>query len=238
MKSKCFVLLLFSTCLLIPGRAYPGFRICFRQDDDNSQYQGISESCSGYSSQKNPGWSSPFRDDTGGKSGRHTYQWRVEAGDQIRNFTEYRLCFSAIGKSDRKRSSCTGWSRQPGWTQPFYDYTNASPGHCRYSWMIQSRPYCYPSRFKVCLVCFKEPLGSSQRQGTRRSCSGWAAPGRNPSNPWIVHQFHLLFSVQQIAHVKKYSNRSQRMLLLVKRYKKKKNEWKRNKQWFTTCLKS
>ena len=39
---------------------------------------------------------------------------------------------------------------------------------------------------------------------------------------WIVHQFHLLFSVQQIAHVKKYSNRSQRMLLLVKIYKEKK----------------
>lgn len=38
---------------------------------------------------------------------------------------------------------------------------------------------------------------------------------------WIVHQFHLLFSVQQTAHVKKYSNRSQRMLLLVKIYKEK-----------------
>ena len=43
---------------------------------------------------------------------------------------------------------------------------------------------------------------------------------------WIVHQFHLLFSVQQIAHVKKYSNRSQRMLLLVKIYKEKKTNEK------------
>lgn len=137
MESKCFVLLLFSTCLLIPGRAHPaGCRICFRQADDNSQYQGISESCSGYSRPKSPEWSSPFRDDTGGKSERHTYQWRVEAGDQILNFTEYRLCFSATGRSDQcygTRASCTGWSSQLGWTQPFHDYTNASPGHCRYS---------------------------------------------------------------------------------------------------------
>ena len=88
MESKCFVLLLFSTCLLIPGRAHPGCRICFRQADDNSQYQGISESCSGYSRPKSPEWSSPFRDDTGGKSERHTYQWRVEAGDQILNFLQ------------------------------------------------------------------------------------------------------------------------------------------------------
>jgi len=41
---------------------------------------------------------------------------------------------------------------------------------------------------------------------------------------WIVHQFHLLFSVQQIAHVKKYSNHSERTLLLVKIYKAKKSE--------------
>ena len=44
---------------------------------------------------------------------------------------------------------------------------------------------------------------------------------------WIVHQFHLLFSVQQIAHVKKYSNRSQRMFLLVKIYKEKKKRMKK-----------
>lgn len=66
-------------------------------------------------------------------------------------------------------------------------YQCASPGHCRYSWMIQSRSYSYPSRFKVCRVCFKETLGSSKCQGTRRSCSGWAAPGRNPS--WAL-DFH------------------------------------------------
>ena len=120
MESKCFVLLLFSTCLLIPGRAHPGCRICFRQADDNSQYQGISESCNGYSRPKSPEWSSPFRDDTGDKSERHTYQWRVEAGDQILNFTEYRLCFSATGRSDQcygTRASCTGWSSQLGWTR-------------------------------------------------------------------------------------------------------------------------
>ena len=45
-------------------RSGPGCRICFRQADDNSQYQGISESCSGYSRPKSPEWSSPFRDDT------------------------------------------------------------------------------------------------------------------------------------------------------------------------------
>ena len=95
---------------------------------------------------------------------------------QILNFTEYRLCFSWTGRSNfcygTGSLTCTGWSSQPDWTQPFHDYTNASPGHCRYSWMIQSRPYSYPSRFKVCCVCFKETLGSFQCQGTRRSCSG------------------------------------------------------------------
>ena len=198
MESKCFVLVLFFACLLLPCRAHPGFRICFKQADDSSQYQGISESCSGYSRRledpENPPfqegnpeseWSSPFRDDTGGKSKRHTYQWRVEAGEQILNFTEYRLCFweKEGGIQCRgKRQSCTGWSSQPSWTQPFDDFTYAKKGGCRYSWMIQARPYTfYPSRFTVCRVCFQETRGSSRCQGDRKSCSAFAGPGKDPA---------------------------------------------------------
>ena len=41
---------------------------------------------------------------------------------------------------------------------------------------------------------------------------------------WIALHFHLLFSVQHKAHVQKYSNRSQRMLSLVKLNKSKKRK--------------
>lgn len=191
MESKCLVLFFLSTCLLLPCWAHSeGFRICFRQIDNSSQFQGIFSTCSGYS-QTNPTWSSPFRDDTGGRSGGHKYQWRVEAGDQIQKYKENRLCFretEGSSQCQRTRKSCTGWSSIATWTRPFRDYTNGETGGCRYSWLIQSRwYYSAPSRFQVCRVCFKESEGSSQCQGTRQSCSGWAAPGADPS--WTL-PFH------------------------------------------------
>lgn len=192
MESKCLVLLFLSTCLLLQCRAHPeGFRICFRQADKGSQYQGISSACSGYSRLKNLEWSSPFLDDTGGRSLGHKYQWRIEAGQKIPNYAEYRLCFWERGGISSQckgyQTSCTGWSSRPTWTKPFHDNTDETAGGCSYSWVIQSRYYSYSSHFQVCRVCFKETQGGSQCQGTRESCSGWAAVGANPS--WTL-PFH------------------------------------------------
>ena len=191
MENKCIVLFFLSTCLLLQCRAHPGFRICFRQADDSSQYQGISQSCSGYSSRSDRAWSSEFRDNTGGRSGRHTYQWRVEAGDGIPDSTEYRLCFreSQGGYACQgARNTCTGWSSAPHWTNSFYDVTRKSYGGCRYSWRIESKYYqSASSRFKMCRVCFRETSGKAQCQGSRKSCSGWAVPGADPS--WTL-PFH------------------------------------------------
>lgn len=190
MESKRLVLFFLSTCLLLPCRAryIEGFRICFRQT--GSQFQGISSTCSGYSP-TNEAWSSPFRDDTGGQSkGGHKYEWRIEAGHKIPQYKEYRLCFwetEGSSQCKKSRNSCTGWSSSPAWTSPFRDLTNEESGGCRYSWLIQSQYHKYSSRFQVCRVCFKEVEGTSQCQGTRKSCSGWAAPGADPS--WTL-PFH------------------------------------------------
>lgn len=198
MESICLVLFFLSTCLLLPCRAHPsGFRICFNQTNKNSQYQGISSACSGYSRRKfnELEWSPPFLDDTGGKSTKgHTYQWRIEAGDEIPASTEFRLCFwERAGPSTQCKGSlppikaCTGWSGKPEWTRPFHDNTNENPGGCSYSWAIQSRYNSYALRYPVCRVCFKETQGGPQCQGIRKSCSGWAAVGANPS--WTM-PFH------------------------------------------------
>ena len=194
MESKCLGVLFFLfTCLLLPCQAHPkGFRICFRQTDKSSQYQGISSACSGYSRPKNLEWSSPFLDDTGGRTPKgHKYQWRIEAGDDIQVYDEYRLCFWERGgpSSQCKGSStsCTGWSGSPSWTKPFHDNTDETAGGCSYSWVIQSRSNTYTWRYPVCRVCFKETQGGPQCQGTRESCSGWAAVGANPS--WTL-PFH------------------------------------------------
>lgn len=200
MENKCLVLFFLSACLLLPCRAHSGFRICFRQADDRSQYQGISQSCSGYSSSTEPAWSSEFRDSTGGRSGQHTYQWRVEAGDEIPNYKEYRLCFreSQGGIACRgltglpRRTTCTGWSSGRHWTRRFYDYTRKANGGCRYSWRIESKNYTSaPSRFEMCRVCF-EASGTAQCQGNSKSCSGWAVPGVvvGPEHPSWTLPFH------------------------------------------------
>lgn len=186
MKSKCLVLFVLSTCLLLPCRAHPeGFRICFEQTNERSQYQGISSACSSYSGAKHPKWSSPFLDDTGGSGIRgHTYQWRIEAGEEIKENTQYALCFRLkpghSPKCQRKTTKlCTGTSSNPSWTTPFHDYTDG----CRYSWLIESSSYSHPKKkFETCRVCFSA-RGSSQCQGID-SCSSWASVGGNPNPTW------------------------------------------------------
>ena len=51
-------------------------RLCFREIEGSSQCQRSRSSCSGWST--SPSWTSPFRDDTDGRSGGCTYQWRIE----------------------------------------------------------------------------------------------------------------------------------------------------------------
>ena len=97
---------------------------------------------------------------------------------------EYRLCFKETEGSSQcqgTRSSCTGWTPSPSWTDRFRDDTDNRGGGCRYAWKIESRCPKPRESIQVCRVCFKEVEGSSQCQGNRQSCSGWSAPGRDPS---------------------------------------------------------
>ena len=71
------------------------------------------------------------------------------------------------------RSSCTGWSLSPSWTQYFRDDIDDRFGGCRYAWKIESK--LAPSySISGCRVCFKETESSSQCQGNRQRCSGWS----------------------------------------------------------------
>ena len=51
-------------------------RLCFREIEGTSQCQRSRNACSGWST--SPSWTSPFRDDTDGRGGGCTYQWRLE----------------------------------------------------------------------------------------------------------------------------------------------------------------
>jgi len=51
-------------------------RLCFREIEGSSQCQRSRSSCSGWST--SPSWTAPFRDDTDGRGGGCTYQWRIE----------------------------------------------------------------------------------------------------------------------------------------------------------------
>lgn len=183
MERKWLVLFFPTLCLFSQCRAHlEGFRICFKETERSSQCQGPSYTCSGHSPTLSA-WSYPFRDDTDNRGGGCRYQWRVEAGNSIPHYREYRLCFRETEGSSQCqaiRNSCTGWSTKPSWTRPFRDDTDNRAGGCRYSWMIQSR-FSYNAKIEVCRVCFKETEGSSQCQGTRQTCSGWSLPGANPS---------------------------------------------------------
>ena len=156
--------------------AEDGFRICFKETEGtSSQCQGPSHTCSGWSS--NPAWTQSFRDDTDDRSGGCHYQWRIEAHETINPRQEYRLCFQETEGSSQcqgTRSSCTGWSQTPSWTQTFRDDTDDRGGGCSYAWKIEFRESAPSNDFSRCRVCFVETEGSSQCQGYRYSCSGWS----------------------------------------------------------------
>ena len=177
MEKKLFVLILLiigwpSVCWASQG----GFRICFKETERSSQCQGPSHTCSGWSN--SPAWSESFRDDTDNRAGGCQYQWRIEAQGTINPEMEYRLCFKETEGSSQcqgTRSSCTGWTPSPSWTDRFRDDTDNRGGGCRYAWKIESRCPKPRESIQVCRVCFKEVEGSSQCQGNRQSCSGWSA---------------------------------------------------------------
>ena len=183
MEKKLVVLILLIIGFpLVCWASQGGFRICFKETERSSQCQGPSHTCSGWSN--SPAWSESFRDDTDNRAGGCQYQWRIEAQGTINPEMEYRLCFKETEGSSQcqgTRSSCTGWTPSPSWTDRFRDDTDNRGGGCRYAWKIESRCPKPRESIQVCRVCFKEVEGSSQCQGNRQSCSGWSAPGMDPS---------------------------------------------------------
>jgi hypothetical protein len=97
-----------------------GLKICFQETEGSSQCQGTRSSCSGWSGSKTVEWTSPFRDDTDGRSGGCNYQWRLTGKPEPTK--EYRICFQETEGSSQCqgiRSSCSGWSTLPTYTSPF-----------------------------------------------------------------------------------------------------------------------
>ena len=91
----------------------------------------------------------------------------------------FRICFRETERSSQCQGpsySCSGWSSNPAWTQPFRDDTDQRSGGCRYQWKIEAHHNI--RRNKEYRLCFAETEGSSQCQGSRRSCTDWS---RTPS---------------------------------------------------------
>lgn len=127
------------------GTPQPGmvYRICFKETEGSSQCQLNRNSCSGWSN--SPSWSPPFRDDTDGRSGGCTYQWRIE--EQIispsSNISACRVCFQETEGSSQcqeiRGPTCSGWSTSPSPTDLFRDDTDGRPGGCTYQWYFECR---------------------------------------------------------------------------------------------------
>jgi len=173
--SQTLVTLILGLWLAQPAVAWIyGLRVCFVETEGSSQCQGSRDSCSGWSSR--PRWTAPFRDDTDGRSGGCNYKWKIQ-GHRPRQNIEYRLCFQETEGSSQcqgTRASCTGWTSSPSWTAPFRDDTDGRSGGCHYSWKIEQQASSIVDSEPSCRICFKETEGSSQCQGSRRSCSGWS----------------------------------------------------------------
>ena len=56
----------------------PVYRVCFKETEGSSQCQGSRQSCSGWSANKVPAWTLPFRDDTDNRGGGCTYSWYLD----------------------------------------------------------------------------------------------------------------------------------------------------------------
>ena len=52
--------------------------VCFKETEGSSQCQGSHQSCSGWSANKVPAWTLPFRDDTDNRGGGCTYSWYLD----------------------------------------------------------------------------------------------------------------------------------------------------------------
>ena len=92
------------------------------------------------------------------------------------NYSGFRICFKTTEHSSQCQGpshTCSGWSSNPKWTQPFRDDTDGRPGGCGYQWRIERHPHNVDPR-KEYRLCFAELEGSSQCQGTRTSCTGWS----------------------------------------------------------------
>ena len=56
--------------------------------------------------------------------------------------SECRVCFKETEGSSQcqgKRSSCSGWSKNPSWTEAFRDDTDKRSGGCKYQWKMECR---------------------------------------------------------------------------------------------------
>ena len=140
------------------------FRVCFRETEGSSQCQGHRHSCSGWSSNENPQWTQPFRDDTDRRAGGCTYQWKLEqdtaavqliAGQQIVR----RICFRETEGSSQcqgHRSACSEWSQTPDWSPGFRDDTDGRAGGCTYHWRTESKILagsCPEGMYKAAEIC-------------------------------------------------------------------------------------
>ena len=152
-----------------------GLKICFNEIEGSSQCQQSRDTCSSLSSDPDPRWTSPFRDDTDDRAGGCQYQWSL-VGTPQRNMV-YRVCFKETEGSSQcqyHRSSCSGWSNSPSWTLPFRDDTDGRSGGCTYQWRIEEQPHFY-NHMSACRICFLETEGSSQCQKNRGpTCSEWS----------------------------------------------------------------
>ena len=144
--------------------------------EGSSQCQQSRDTCSSLSSDPNPVWTSPFRDDTDERSGGCQYQWSLVGIP--RQDMEYRVCFKETEGSSQcqnNRNSCSGWSNSPLWSLPFRDDTDSRGGGCTYQWRIEEQQISPSLNKSACRVCFQETEGSSQCQGNRGpTCSGWS----------------------------------------------------------------
>jgi len=167
-------------------------RVCFQETEGSSQCQLSRKSCSSWAEAgKQTKWTAPFRDDTDGRSGGCKYQWFLDCVPKnyegfcdnvtpcspgvIHGQTNgFRICFKETEGSSQcqnSRSSCSGWSSNPAWTDLFRDDTDSRGGGCTYQWRLDK---FLPRGGYEYRMCFREVEGSSQCQGKRNSCTGWS----------------------------------------------------------------
>ena len=144
--------------------------------EGSNQCQNSRDTCSSLSSDPNPLWTSPFRDDTDNRPGGCQYQWTLIGTPQ--HDKVYRVCFKeSEGSSQcgKNNNSCSGWSNSPSWSAPFQDDTDNRSGGCVYQWRIEEQIISPSLNISACRVCFQETEKSEQCQLNRGpTCSGWS----------------------------------------------------------------